>query len=194
MEPALLLVLIIFAWTPPHGPWPARKDEYEDIAMPMLPVTHGEQYTKWHIFFYTLIMVATTLPFAIGMSGWLYLAAAIALGLGFLYWSVVLLLDRHPRAAMAFRYSILFNAALSGAVGRSLLLQFVAGARTQWGLGMNAGIRNTLLGCFAFMALMLGLFTNNMFREPVLSDAELREKGIVLLPQPRGGALRPGGG
>ena len=51
--------------------------------------------------------------------------------------------------------------------------------------GMSSGIRNTLLGCFAFMALMLGLFTNNMFREPVLSDAELREKGIVLLPQPR---------
>jgi protein SCO1 len=50
---------------------------------------------------------------------------------------------------------------------------------------MSAGIRNTLLGCFAFMAVMLGLFTNNMFREPVLSDAELREKGIVLLPQPR---------
>jgi protein SCO1/2 len=50
---------------------------------------------------------------------------------------------------------------------------------------MSSGIRNTLLGCFAFMALMLGLFINNMFREPVLSDAELREKGIVLLPTPR---------
>ena len=143
VEPgALLLVLIIFAWTPPHF-WPlaiARKDEYEDIAMPMLPVTHGEQYTKWHIFFYTLIMIATTLlPFAIGMSGWLYLAAAIALGLGFLYWSVVLLLDRHPRAAMeTFRYSILYLMLLFVAllVDHYLLPQFVAGALpTQWGFG-----------------------------------------------------------
>jgi protoheme IX farnesyltransferase len=143
VEPgALLLVLIIFAWTPPHF-WPlaiARKDEYEDIAMPMLPVTHGEQYTKWHIFFYTLIMIATTLlPFAIGMSGWLYLAAAIALGAGFLYWSVVLLLDRHPRAAMeTFRYSILYLMLLFVAllVDHYLLPQFVAGALpTQWGFG-----------------------------------------------------------
>jgi protoheme IX farnesyltransferase len=143
VEPgALLLVLIIFAWTPPHF-WPlaiARKDEYEDIAMPMLPVTHGEQYTKWHIFFYTLIMIATTLlPFAIGMSGWLYLAAAIALGVGFLYWSVVLLLDRHPRAAMeTFRYSILYLMLLFVAllVDHYLLPQFVAGALpTQWGFG-----------------------------------------------------------
>ena len=143
VEPgALLLVLIIFAWTPPHF-WPlaiARKDEYEDIAMPMLPVTHGEQYTKWHIFFYTLIMIATTLlPFAIGMSGWLYLAAAIALGVGFLYWSVALLLDRHPRAAMeTFRYSILYLMLLFVAllVDHYLLPQFVAGALpTQWGFG-----------------------------------------------------------
>ena len=55
--------------------------------------------------------------------------------------------------------------------------------------GMNAGIRNTLLGCFAFMALMLGLFTNNMFREPVLSDAELREKALCCCLNP--GRWRP---
>jgi protoheme IX farnesyltransferase len=141
VEPgALLQVLIIFAWTPPHF-WPlaiARKDEYEDIAMPMLPVTHGEQYTKWHIFFYTLIMIVTTLlPFVIGMSGWLYLAAALALGLGFLYWSVVLLLDRHPQAAMeTFRYSILYLMLLFVALllDHYLLPQFVAGVvPTHWG-------------------------------------------------------------
>ncbi len=113
IEPgALLLVLIIFAWTPPHF-WALaieRKDEYATIDMPMLPVTHGEQYTKWHILFYTLILVAITLmPFAIGMSGLLYLAAAIALGAGFLYWAVVLLRGRNPRAPMeTFRYSILY--------------------------------------------------------------------------------------
>ncbi|TVS15074.1 MAG: protoheme IX farnesyltransferase [Gammaproteobacteria bacterium] len=113
IEPgALLLVLIIFAWTPPHF-WALaieRKDEYETIDMPMLPVTHGELYTKWHILFYTLILVAISLmPFVIGMSGLLYLAAAVGLGAGFLYWAVVLLIGRNPRAPMeTFRYSILY--------------------------------------------------------------------------------------
>lgn len=113
VEPgALLLVLIIFAWTPPHF-WALaidRKEEYAGIDMPMLPVTHGEQYTKWHILFYTLILLAISLmPFAIGMSGPLYLAGALALGAGFLYWAVVLLRGRNPRAPMeTFRYSILY--------------------------------------------------------------------------------------
>lgn len=113
IEPgALLLVLIIFAWTPPHF-WALaleRKEEYATVDMPMLPVTHGERYTKWHILFYTLIMVAITLmPFAIGMSGPLYLAGAIALGAGFIYWAVVLLRGRNPRAPMeTFRYSIIY--------------------------------------------------------------------------------------
>jgi hypothetical protein len=194
VEPgALLLVLIIFAWTPPHF-WPlaiARKDEYEDIAMPMLPVTHGEQYTKWHIFFYTLIMIATSLlPFAIGMSGWLYLAAAIALGA-----RVPVLVRgavaRSPSPGGNGNLPLLhplFDAAVCSAAGGSLPFAPVRGRGPADAMGvwsMSSGIRNTLLGCFAFMALMLGLFTNNMFREPVLSDAELREKGIVLLPQPR---------
>ena len=113
IEPgALLLVLIIFAWTPPHF-WALaieRKDEYATIDMPMLPVTHGEQYTKWHILFYTLILVAVSLmPFAIGMSGLLYLAGAIGLGAGFIYWAVVLLIGKNPRAPMeTFRYSLLY--------------------------------------------------------------------------------------
>lgn len=113
IEPgALLLVLIIFAWTPPHF-WALaleRKDEYASIEMPMLPVTHGEQYTKWHILFYTLIMVAITLmPFVIGMSGPLYLAGAIGLGAGFIYWAIVLLRGRNRDAPMeTFRYSILY--------------------------------------------------------------------------------------
>jgi heme o synthase len=113
---ALLLVLIIFAWTPPHF-WALaldRKDEYARVNVPMLPVTHGEAYTRLHILLYTIIMVAVTLlPFAIGMSGWLYLAGAIGLGGGFLYWAVVLLQNRNPRAPMqTFRYSIVYLMAL----------------------------------------------------------------------------------
>jgi len=113
VEPgALLLVLIIFAWTPPHF-WALaldRKEEYARVDVPMLPVTHGERYTRWHILFYTLILVVITLmPYAIGMSGLLYLVGAAALGAGFIYWAVALLRERNPRAPMAtFRYSILY--------------------------------------------------------------------------------------
>jgi len=113
IEPgALLLVLIIFAWTPPHF-WALaldRKEEYASVNVPMLPVTHGEAYTRLHIFFYTLILLAVSLlPFAIGMSGWLYLAGALALGAGFIYWAVVLLINRNPRAPLeTFKYSILY--------------------------------------------------------------------------------------
>lgn len=113
VEPgALLLVLIIFAWTPPHF-WALaldRKAEYESADIPMLPVTHGDSYTRRHIFFYTLILFAgSLLPFAIGMSGLLYLAAAVALGAGFIYWALVLLKNSNPSAAMeTFKYSILY--------------------------------------------------------------------------------------
>lgn len=113
IEPgALLLVLIIFAWTPPHF-WALaldRKDEYASVDVPMLPVTHGEAYTRLHIFFYTLILFAASLlPFAIGMSGLVYLAGAVGLGAGFLYWAVVLLRNRNPRAPIeTFRYSIIY--------------------------------------------------------------------------------------
>ncbi len=108
----LLLVLIIFAWTPPHF-WALavhRKDEYAAVDIPMLPVTHGEQYTKLHILLYTLIMFAITLlPYATRMSSELYLLGAVVLGLGFLYWSIVLYLGRNPSAAMdTFRYSIVY--------------------------------------------------------------------------------------
>jgi len=113
VEPgALLLVLIIFAWTPPHF-WALaleRKEEYASVDVPMLPVTHGDAYTRLHILLYTLIMFAVTLlPFAIGMSGFIYLASAIGLGAVFLYWAVALLRNRNPRAAMeTFRYSIVY--------------------------------------------------------------------------------------
>ena len=112
----LLLVLIIFAWTPPHF-WALaleRKDEYADVGMPMLPVTHGEAFTRLHILLYTiLLVVASVLPFVIAMSGPLYLAGALALGAGFLYWAVVLIRNNNEKAPMeTFRYSILYLGAL----------------------------------------------------------------------------------
>lgn len=112
----LLLVLIIFAWTPPHF-WALaleRKEEYADVGMPMLPVTHGEAYTRLHILLYTILLViASVLPFVITMSGPLYLAGALALGAGFLYWAIVLMRNNNPKAPMeTFRYSIIYLGAL----------------------------------------------------------------------------------
>ena len=114
----LLLVLIIFAWTPPHF-WALaldRKDEYASVNIPMLPVTHGDAFTRLHILLYTIILVVVTiLPYLIQMAGWFYLAGALALGGGFLYWAVVLLRNRNPRAPMeTFRYSIVYLMALFG--------------------------------------------------------------------------------
>ena len=106
----LLLVLIIFAWTPPHF-WALaihRKAEYAKADIPMLPVTHGEHYTKVHILLYTLVMFAVTLlPYAIHMSGPLYLVCALQLGGRFLHWAWVLYRDSKPHAAInTFKYSI----------------------------------------------------------------------------------------
>ncbi|OWL85657.1 heme o synthase [Halopseudomonas aestusnigri] len=106
----LLLVLIIFAWTPPHF-WALaihRKAEYAKVDIPMLPVTHGEHYTKLHILLYTFILLAVSLlPFVIHMSGPLYLVAAVALGLRFIDWAVALLRDSRPHAAIkTFKYSL----------------------------------------------------------------------------------------
>jgi protoheme IX farnesyltransferase len=106
----LLLVLIIFAWTPPHF-WALaihRKAEYAKVDIPMLPVTHGEHYTKLHILLYTFILLAVSLlPFVIHMSGPLYLLAAVALGLRFIDWAVALLRDSRPHAAIkTFKYSL----------------------------------------------------------------------------------------
>ena len=112
----LLLVLIIFAWTPPHF-WALaihRREEYAKVDIPMLPVTHGERHTALHILLYTLILFAVTLlPFATGMSGPLYLLGAVALGFGFLYWAIVLMIGKDRRAPMeTFKYSIIYLMAL----------------------------------------------------------------------------------
>lgn len=113
IEPgALILVLIIFAWTPPHF-WALaihRKEEYAKTGIPMLPVTHGEHITKIHIILYTIIMILITLlPYLTGMSGPIYLLAAIVLGLGFLWWSLMLMFQPKPSTAMdTFQYSIVY--------------------------------------------------------------------------------------
>ena len=109
---ALLLVLIIFAWTPPHF-WALavhRKDEYAKAKIPMLPVTHGEYYTKINILLYTLLLiVVTTIPYLTGMFGWLYLVSSLLLGLGFLYWAVVMLRSKGGNSGMkTFQYSIVY--------------------------------------------------------------------------------------
>lgn len=113
---ALLLVLIIFAWTPPHF-WALaihRREEYALVDIPMLPVTHGVAFTKLHILLYTIIMfLITLLPFVTRMSGPLYLLGAVVLGGGFLYWAVELLRDKNPNAPMeTFKYSIIYLMAL----------------------------------------------------------------------------------
>lgn len=113
---ALLLVLIIFAWTPPHF-WALaihRREEYAKADIPMLPVTHGVRYTQLHTLLYTLILFAVTLlPFATGMSGPLYLLGAVVLGLGFLYWAIVMMIGKKANAPMeTFKYSIIYLMAL----------------------------------------------------------------------------------
>lgn len=106
----LLLVLIIFAWTPPHF-WALaihRKAEYAKVDIPMLPVTHGERYTKLHILLYTFILLAVSmLPFVIHMSGVLYLVVATGLGLRFIDWAWALWRDSRPHAAIkTFKFSL----------------------------------------------------------------------------------------
>ena len=112
----LLLVLIIFAWTPPHF-WALaihRKEEYAAVGIPMLPVTHGNRFTALHILLYTILMfLITLLPFITLLSGWIYAVAATLLGLRFLYWSIEILREKNPDAPMAtFKFSITYLMAL----------------------------------------------------------------------------------
>jgi heme o synthase len=90
---ALLLFLIIFAWTPPHF-WAlaiARRDDYAKVGIPMLPVTHGVEFTQLHVLLYTVILfIVTLLPWITGMSGLIYLVAALGLNAAFLYYAVAL--------------------------------------------------------------------------------------------------------
>ncbi len=110
---ALLLFLIIFVWTPPHF-WALairRRKEYAKADIPMLPVTHGVEFTKIQILLYTILLVVVTMmPFIVQMSGLIYLAGAIALGIGFLYYAIRLYRDPQPDviAMKTFGYSIFY--------------------------------------------------------------------------------------
>lgn len=113
---ALLLFLIIFVWTPPHF-WALaifRRDDYARAMIPMLPVTHGVEYTRWHVLFYTiLLLLVTLLPWLTGMSGLFYLGGALVLGAVFLYYAIVLLHPPNELFAMkVFNYSIVYLMAL----------------------------------------------------------------------------------
>ena len=117
---ATLLFLIIFAWTPPHF-WSLalyRTEEYARAGVPMLRVTHGKEYTRLQVLLYTLILFAVALlPFAIGMSGWLYLAAALALGVAFVAHAIAIYLAYSDALARrTFRFSITYLAALFAAL------------------------------------------------------------------------------
>jgi protoheme IX farnesyltransferase len=117
---ALIMCLIIFLWTPPHF-WALalyRAEEYRKSGLPMLPVTHGAEFTRLQVFLYTLVLFAATLlPFISGMSGAIYLACAVLLGVGFtgLAWQ----LWRRYSDALArktFRFSILHLSLLFAAL------------------------------------------------------------------------------
>jgi len=117
---ALLLFLIIFAWTPPHF-WALalyRKREYAKAGIPMLPVTHGDRFTRLHVLLYTLILLAVSLlPFGTRMSGLLYLAAALALGGLFVWYAVRIYVSYSDRLArQTFRYSIVYLSLLFAAL------------------------------------------------------------------------------
>jgi len=113
---ALQLCLIIFVWTPPHF-WALaifRRDDYSRAQVPMLPVTHGVVFTRWHVLFYTILLVLVTLlPALTGYSGMVYLGGAVVLGLGFLYYAIRLLNPPDEFFAMkVFNYSIVYLMAL----------------------------------------------------------------------------------
>ena len=115
---ALLLFLIIFIWTPPHF-WALaikRVDDYAKAEVPMLPVTHGIAFTKLHVLLYTILLVVVTImPFVIMMSGTIYLAGALTLGAGFVFYSVKLYrCDGDQYAMKTFGYSIFYLSALFG--------------------------------------------------------------------------------
>lgn len=113
---ALILFLIIFSWTPPHF-WSLalyRREEYAKSGLPMLPITHGEEFTRLHILLYTIILVTVTImPFTIGMSGIVYLLGVLGLDAGFLYYAIKLYrVYSDALAKKTFRYSIVYLTAM----------------------------------------------------------------------------------
>ena len=118
MEP-LLLVLVIFVWTPPHF-WALaidRVEDYEKSGVPMLPVTHGDAHTRWNIFCYTvLLVISTVVPYLLGTQGLLYLVSVLLLGGVFLHHAIAILRKRPGSEMQTFRFSILYLGLLFAAV------------------------------------------------------------------------------
>lgn len=109
---ALIMFLIIFAWTPPHF-WALalyRREDYERVGLPMLPVTHGEKFTREHIVLYTIILFAVAMmPVGLGMSGWIYLVTSLALNIGFMYYVIQLWREySDDLAKRTFKFSIYY--------------------------------------------------------------------------------------
>ncbi|WP_250208044.1 heme o synthase [Curvibacter sp. CHRR-16] len=117
---AWLLSLIIFVWTPPHF-WALslyRVEDYRQSGLPMLPVTHGNVFTRWHIFLYTLVLLAVCmLPFVYGMSSWLYAVVALGVCGGFCHYAYRLLRQYSDELARAtFRFSLIHLSVLFAAL------------------------------------------------------------------------------
>ena len=117
---ALLLALIVFVWTPPHF-WAlaiARREEYAKVNIPMLPVTHGVEFTRLQILLYTiLLMIVTLLPYLTGMSGLIYGVSAVLLDLGFIYYALLMMRNKDNKTAMkTFVYSIVYITLLFAAL------------------------------------------------------------------------------
>jgi heme o synthase len=117
---ALILFLIIFLWTPPHF-WSLalyRVEDYRKSGLPMLPVTHGNRFTRLQILLYTvLLMAACLMPFAIGMSSWLYLGVALVLSMGFIGYAIALMREYSDELSRkTFRFSLIHLSALFAAL------------------------------------------------------------------------------
>jgi protoheme IX farnesyltransferase len=117
---ALLLALIIFVWTPPHF-WAlaiARREEYAKVNIPMLPVTHGPAFTRLQILLYTILLFCVTLlPYLTGMSGLIYVASAVLLDSGFIYYAILMMRKKDNKTAMkTFVYSIVYITLLFAAL------------------------------------------------------------------------------
>jgi protoheme IX farnesyltransferase len=117
---ALVLFLIIFLWTPPHF-WALalyRVEDYRKSGLPMLPVTHGSEFTRLHIFLYTLILFAACLlPFMLRMNGWFYLVVAVGLSIGFSAYAWALWRDYSDQLARkTFRFSLIHLSLLFAAM------------------------------------------------------------------------------
>jgi heme o synthase len=117
---ALTLFLIIFAWTPPHF-WALalyRRDEYAKAGVPMLPVTHGEKFTRLNVLLYTIILFACSLlPFTVKLSGLIYLASALVLGIAFMAYAVKIYRNYSDALARrTFRFSIVYLTVLFAAL------------------------------------------------------------------------------